>query len=278
VALIASTGCTAIVSLDGLSSGGAPDGGAGGVDGGGDGTGGRDADGPGDGGTGLDGTPAPDASTDGAVDAAGAFFDDFNRPDGPTLGNGWIEKNPNAFSLAGGQVVRNAADALAYADNIVYRPSSEDLLDVEASSEFIVAASPPGYPQLWARIQAATAASSGRADAYVFYLDGNLTTGVFARQRGGTNTTLTTVSLSPPVTVSSRHRLTLRVTGTGPVVVVGTVAALQQDGVTWLVLGQGTFDDADATRVTTAGAVGFSANAGETAGQYRYDNFTRTPL
>jgi len=36
-----------------------------------------------------------------AVPAAHAqqFFDDFNRPDGPDIGNGWVEKTPGAFSL-----------------------------------------------------------------------------------------------------------------------------------------------------------------------------------
>jgi len=68
-----------------------------------------------------------------AVPAAHAqnFFDDFNRPDNPNLGNGWVQKNA-AFSLAGNAVIK-AATSTGFADNLVYRPAGENMQDGEAS-------------------------------------------------------------------------------------------------------------------------------------------------
>src|SRR5690606_17165685 len=67
---------------------------------------------------GPDGSNAPNPSL---------FFDDFQRPESATVGNGWIEK-VDKFAIVGGAV--RQAGIGSYRDMIVRRPASEDLLDV----------------------------------------------------------------------------------------------------------------------------------------------------
>ena len=79
------------------------------------------------------------------------FVDDFDRPDNAALGNGWIEKTPSAFDLNNG-AARKLFISSDYRDNIVYRPASENALDIEASLEFRLTSGSPGYPQLLTRV------------------------------------------------------------------------------------------------------------------------------
>ena len=80
------------------------------------------------------------------------FNDTFDRPDAAAIGNGWIEKNAQAFGLADNAAVKQPVGT-GYRDNVVYRPASEDLLDVEASVEFRLTGAGTGYPQVYTRIQ-----------------------------------------------------------------------------------------------------------------------------
>lgn len=253
-------GCSLFVSLDGLSDGAAD------VDGG-------DASLDGDANTG-DVTQPTDSSNPG--DGSLVFLDDFNRPDAALIGNGWIEKRPIAFSLGGDQVVRGTVDSVDYPDNMVYRPSSEDIGDSEVSVELIFQTSITGYPQLHSRIQSDTVIQAGTVDSYLLYIPMSATTATLSRTRGPqTLSDFTTFNLSETLTTGQRYRLRLRILSTGPVLLFGFVDHFE--GGTWTTIGQGTATDSDPMQLDDAGSAGFSCSAND-VDLYHYDNFMRTPL
>ncbi len=221
--------------------------------------------------------------SDGTVSAAGSFtvnpavagdfVDSFNRADSTTLGNGWIEKNPAAFSILANEVSKPGAGS-DYRNNIVYRPASEDLLDAEASVELRPLSTTIGYPQVMVRVQGATVAAADQLDAYLLFMSDSTSQAVLARQRGTEFTTaLTSFTVSPALNTTNRYRLRLRATGTDPVQLGGFVELW--NGTAWQIIGQAAASDAAANRISTAGAVGFS---GYTETNNRYDNFRRTNL
>ena len=117
------------------------------------------------------------------LDPVTDYFDDFGRPDAAALGDGWIEKQAGAFSLAGGTAVKNPVST-GYRDNLVYRPAVEDLLDVEASVELQLLGASVGYPQLMVRVQSNTAATPNSLDGYILYMNNSTTQAVLGRQNG----------------------------------------------------------------------------------------------
>jgi hypothetical protein len=204
------------------------------------------------------------------LDPVTDYFDDFSRPNSSNLGGGWIEKAPGAFSLQDGEVVKNGVSS-GYRDNIAYRPSAEDLLDVEASVELTLLDNTPGYPQLWVRLQSNTVGDTNIADGYIMYLNNSTTEAIVGRQRGTAFvSTLATIYLSTPLNTTDRFRLRLSATGTNPVAVRGFVERLGQNG--WEVIGTEGGNDTSGNRIGTAGSVGFG---GYIENGYRYDNFTR---
>jgi hypothetical protein len=209
-----------------------------------------------------------------AAPPAGAFLDTFARADSATIGNGWVEKAAAAFSIAGNEAAKVAAGGGDYRNNIVYRPAAEDLLDVEASVELRFLSMPVGYPQLMIRAQAGTIATFGQLDAYLLYVNDSATQAVLARQRGGGwDTPLAIFALSSAFNTTDRFRLRLRAEGTNPVQLGAFVERLVSGS--WQIIGQATFSDVAAARIATAGSVGFG---GYIETNYRYDNFSRTPL
>jgi hypothetical protein len=98
---------------------------------------------------------APDAEADAPLpDAAPSdFMDDFDRADG-SIGGGWIEKSPNVFRLRNG-VVRSETMSGGYRDNLVYRPGSERVGDVEIDINFTFEGSNVS-PQVFVRADPAT--------------------------------------------------------------------------------------------------------------------------
>ena len=219
--------------------------------------------------------PAPgggesDSVTLNILDPVTDYFDDFSRPNSANLGGGWIEKAPGAFSLQGDEVNKNGVSS-AYRDNIVYRPSDEDLLDVEASVELTLLDNTPGYPQVWVRLQSNSVGNTDTADGYIMYINNSTTEAVVGRQRGTAFvTTLATIYLSAPLNTTDRFRLRLRATGTNPVAIDGYVERLGQNG--WEIIGTAGGNDTSGNRIDTAGSVGFG---GYIENGYRYDNFTR---
>jgi hypothetical protein len=227
----------------------------------------------------IDSLPPIDAALLDAADASLAFVDDFARPDGTVIGNGWIQKYPPAFLLQSASVVRQyPSSSFDFVDNIVYRPPSESVLDVEVSIEVKLSLDPPGFPQLHARVQPSSVATSGQLDSYFIYIDNAMSQAYVARQHGGSSgfTNLATLTMSPPLTTTATYRLRLDVTGTNPVVLTGFVEQLVVGS--WQTLQSASYDDTDSTAITTAGTVGFSGGRPESTGIYSYDVFTRTPL
>ena len=222
--------------------------------------------------------PAPGGGVSAAANftvlAAGSdFLDDFNRTDSSALGNGWLEKNPNALFLVGGRAVKQSVFT-GYLNNIAYRPASEDLLNVETSVELQLQGTPPGYPQIFARVQSATAGLQDTLDAYILYVNYNENEAILGRQLGADFvTTLATLSLNPVLNTTDTFRMRLRATGTNPVVLDAAIERL--NGSTWEVIGQATYNDAAANRISTPGSVGFG---GYIESGYIYDNFRRIDL
>jgi len=208
-----------------------------------------------------------------AAAAHANLSDDFQRADGATLGNGWIEKTPTTFSVQSGAVAKVGAGN-GYLDNLVYRPATEDVLDVEASVELRLLSTSPGYPQIHVRMQSNGAALPNWLDSYILYVDGDNTRAILGRQRGSSFVTaLAAITISPALNTTDTFRLRLRAIGTSPVQLAAFVERLA--GSSWQIIGQASANDLAPDRIMTAGSVGFSGYI-ETA--YRYDNFVRTNL
>lgn len=198
----------------------------------------------------------------------------FDRADNATVGNNWVEKTPAAFSIQGNGLLK-AATGSGYTDNIVYRPASENVLDVESSVEMRLTAANPGYPQLLVRVQTDTVTAGGWLDGYMLYMDGSNAGAVLGRQRGGAFvTTLADIPLNPALNTTDTYRLRLRATGTTPVVVSAWVERRTgTNPTTWAIIGQASVNDSAGDRIASAGSVGVS---GYIENAYRFDNFVRT--
>lgn len=209
----------------------------------------------------------------GSATAQANINDNFDRADSATVGNSWVEKNAAAFAIAGNRVTK-AAVGTGYRDNIVYRPSAENVADVEASVELRITGASPGYPQVLTRIQTGTVGGANILDGYIIYISDSNTTAVLGRQNGSAFvTTLSNITISPALNTTDTYRLRLRTTGTTPVAVTGWVERL--NGATWDIIGTATVNDSDGARFTAAGSVGFS---GYVESSYTLDNFVRTNL
>ncbi|MDJ0711368.1 MAG: IPT/TIG domain-containing protein [Woeseiaceae bacterium] len=207
------------------------------------------------------------------MQAEAQFVDDFERPDSAILGNGWLEKTPGTFDLNTGQAQKNFIVS-DYRDNIVYRPASENALDVEASIEFQLSGGSPGYPQIFTRVQQDTVALDLTVDGYILYINDSNTIATVGRQRGSAFLTeLALIDIFPALNTNDTFRLRLRTTGTASVLVEAFVE--RWTGSDWQVIGQAVIVDGGAARIDTAGAVGFG---GYIESSYNYDNFRYTNL
>lgn len=216
---------------------------------------------------------AIDASAD-APDGPMPFVDDFGRPDGDAIGNGWIEKTPAAWRLADGTASKQLTTASDYRDNLVYRPAAEDIADVEIVMDVRFSATPPGYAQMFVRGRSATMSTANKYDGYLLYVVGSAPDDlVLGRQLGGVFVvTLATLQVSEPFAVGVTYRFTLRATGQAP---VALYARVERGGpVGFTPIGEVAVDDAAPERIVEAGTVGFS---GSDEATYAYDRFTRSP-
>ena len=220
-----------------------------------------------------DGTVSPASTFTINPVIAGDFVDAFNRAASAALGNSWIEKTATAFELLNNEAARTAT-GFDYRDNLVYRPSAEDALDVEAAVEVRFTTVPPGYPQVFVRGQSNTIAGGATLDAYLLYINNSNTQAILARQRGTNfDEPLATLTLNPALNATDRYRLRLQATGTNPVQLSAFVERL--NGGAWQIIGQAAAGDSAANRISTAGTVGFG---GYTELSPRFDNFARTAL
>jgi hypothetical protein len=209
---------------------------------------------------------------DGGVEGGVYFFDDFQRADGASIGNGWIEKNPAAFQLESGRVTKNVV-TVGYRSNVVYRPANEQIRDVEAAIEFrLSTTSNLGYPQLWARAQTSTVGTVDMLDAYGLYFAGSTRDVRLVRNSGSNDATtfeLGNVIASPPLNTTDTFRLRMRVTGTAPVHIDAYVEV--RASFAWSTIAQLSVNDTNQNAITNAGVVAFSGHDTETA--FTYDNF-----
>lgn len=218
-------------------------------------------------------------SADAPVDAGGdaplgsTFLDDFNRADDPFIGNQWLLKTQGQLPLVGNVVRRISPDGGPnYEDNIVYRPASEDVADVEISVDILFTSNPSGYPQIWARMPSAIIAQPSLLTGYVFYIT-SADAATMSRNSGTDLTDFNNVNFSTSLSPGLVYRMQFRVTGTNPVHLTGTVT----DVASGTVLGNGSYDDADPARLSSPGSVGFSASSSD-VDVFTYDNFLRTSL
>jgi len=136
---------------------------------------------------------------------------------------------------------------------------------------------PPGYPQVFVRIQQATVATPNTLDGYILYVDGGTTSAKITRQLGTVlPPELASFAISPALQLGVTYRLRLRATGTALVALDCYVE--QQNAASWVVIGHVLTMDSAANAIVTPGAVGFSAGQPEAANYYTYDNFASTPL
>lgn len=229
-----------------------------------------------------DGSAQQDAAADGAPKPY-AFSDGFDRADTDAgLGNAWVAKGPT-LAVRNKAAMRVVNDGNEYQDNIQTRPVGESVGDVEVSVELTLATVAPCSPQIHARVDTSTVSLPSTLDSYIFYLDndGTYTHWIVGRQHGGQPLPDTVDMLTATAAVEANVpvRLTLRVQGTNPVTLTGTVERMGDGG--WETLASHASSDATGLRIEKAGVVGLGTGKGngyETTGQYSYDNFSAKSL
>ena len=201
------------------------------------------------------------------------FTDDFERPDGTELGNGWVEKNPDGFVLSGGKVVAVPGELGGYRDNIVHRPAADYLTDVEASVE-VKFNRLAGYPQVHVRVQGAASAAPDQLSSYFLYINDRPDRAVLARQLGdGFPMSLGVLHLDPPLNTEDTYRLRLQAIATLPIELIAFVE--RKVGAEWERIGDYYIVELSWDQIQLPGGCGFSGFVGD---DYTYDNFSCQPL
>ena len=201
------------------------------------------------------------------------FVDEFDRPDDLDLGNGWIEKNPAAFQIVAGQIVFQSSVGEGYPHNVVYRPFSDSVADVEVTAEFeLLENAPPGHPQVHARLQADDIDPTQSVTCYILFIS-NEAELMVTRQEAGVFSRQAIDTISTPQ-LGERYRLRLRVEGTDPVEIDGYLERL--GSADWVEEGHVVLQDTDATRIVDAGTVALSGDS--EIDHYRYERFTAQEL
>ncbi len=189
-----------------------------------------------------------------------AFEDAFGRADDQTIGNGWNEKTPSAFSLVGGAVKQTEVGN--YRNMIVGRLEQvvDTTLSIEASFENFDA-----DPTLMARLQSAST-TVGSLVGYSFYA---YVDHAYIDREEGTDppTELASIAIEPKLDIGAKYRLTFKVTGTNPVKLEGSVTKL--DGTPIISFSA---NDASAKRITAGGGYAFGSGDGKDS---TFDNFKR---
>lgn len=194
------------------------------------------------------------------------FEDDFERRDSSVVGNGWVEKTPDAFALVDGGL-RHTAGMTSYPDNLVYRPE-EEWLDAEGvlSLTFDMV-DPWGFPQFTLRAQLEDIDVAGSLTGYLLFVE---TEGVLmiTRQLAGQFTLEEIVDLTGPIVVGVPYRMRMRVSGTDPVQVDGYLEEFGPAG--WVVHTEAHLTDASAMRITTPGTLALGAHVTLEAWTYEH--------
>lgn len=199
------------------------------------------------------------------------FFDNFDRPDGADIGNGWWEKTPSSFSLAGGRVQR-AGMVLEYPNNIVARPQAASGVNVVVDMEFHVLSTDPelGNPQVHARLQESGLMEPGSMTGYIGFVDDAGLLCALAVVDGDSQF-LDCIMPDGPFEAGESYSLVLRVEGVGPVSLNISAFHYVRDQAQWEEYGSGELTDNTLNAIVDPGRVGFSASF--ELGSYEYDNF-----
>ena len=151
----------------------------------------------------------------------------------------------------------------------MYRTDLE-LLDVEIAADVVLSTSPPGSPSLHARIRPATVATPGILDSYCLFIlnypSNSPNTAVMGRQRNDTSCVELTRIQFPDLQPGKTYRMRLRVEGTNPVRLTGTIAEKTGPG-SYVVIGESTATDDHEDRLVAPGYFGFS---GDTSSDLKY--------
>lgn len=210
-----------------------------------------------------------DAPRDGSTVS---FFDSFDRPNQAGVGNGWIERTTGVFSIAENQVT-TAPTGGGWTINHVYRPTAEDVDDLEVSVEVMITdVTLPDWPQIFVR---------GDTDASGYYIwveDGPTGTGgvnVDLSRCGrldGSSWIALDQGTVPVASVGERYRLRLSAKGFNPVMLAA--AYERWNGTTWETLVSLSAQDS-AANAMASGHWGFG---GHVRPAFTYDNFAMTRL
>ncbi|MFO0742506.1 MAG: hypothetical protein U0270_41920 [Labilithrix sp.] len=205
---------------------------------------------------------------DGAANEAGApgFLDLFDRPDG-VVGNGWLETIDGVFVLRSGRAVPFPG---RWTKRILYRPSSEDLLDVESSVEVVWDSVPPKDSDAALSVRVAT--TGAELTGYSVFVD-NVDSLVLTRVVRSAETELARGALRPGVVKDETYRFRLRAQGTSPVQLEATFERRSGDDWEKLVSLRET-DEGDG-RLTSPGSVALTSDVNAS---YGYDTFTRSAI
>lgn len=205
---------------------------------------------------------------DGAATEAGApgFLDLFDRPDG-VVGNGWLETIDGVFVLRGGRAVPSPG---RWTKRILYRPSSEDLLDVESTVEVVWDSVPPKDSDAALSVRVAT--TGAELTGYTVFVD-NVDSLVLSRVVRSSENELARGALRPGVVKDATYRFRLRAQGTSPVQLEATFEL--KSGEEWEeVLSLRESDGSDG-RLTSPGSVALTSDVNAS---YGYDTFTRNAI
>jgi hypothetical protein len=205
------------------------------------------------------------------VDPA-VFFDDFERPNDPMLGNGWVEKTATAYQIVDGRVVFESS-AGGYQDNLWYR--DESVLDVEVCVEVeLLAIHPDNHPQVHARMQPGDIAEPGQVTSYILYVEGPQLR--LVRVAGGGFGQVWSEPLTAELAAGPSYRLCIIVRGTDPVELEGRLWV--QGGGGWALHTEVLATDGSNGRIAEPGATGSSGADSPQLQNFAYDNFMRTIL
>jgi len=215
--------------------------------------------------------PGDDEEDDEPERDTSQFADDFNRPDSPDVGNGWVERSADGFALADGAVA-HATPGISFRDRTLYRPTDEDGSDFEASIDVVFSTVDPlGHPQIHLRVQRDELTRTGLLTGYVVYVDDDSSL-VIDRLIAGEFTRESRINIDRPV-VGDLYRLRARIVGTNPVRITATWEHNRDGGQS---VRSTTTQDDSPERIATPGAIGLAAHT--EANDFVYDNWSHARL
>lgn len=196
--------------------------------------------------------------------------DRFDRPDNVDLGAPWIEKNPDAFEVAGGSLTNTQGGPAGWKDNVAFYGDDAHFA-LEASMVVRFPNVVEGHPRILVRMPPVFFDSAGFVQAYALGIDG-VDSATLVKEAN--NTVASGFGLDTPIDPSQRVRLVLRVEGMATVVLNARVEGeVSPDN--WALLGESEWTDTNSPMFLDPGVAGV-AMQGDSA--VRVDEFCVTPL